>query len=87
MGDLVQGGVVKAVGAEGGDKFREAGGVADGGWDGGAVEVGAQSDSIDAETVDEVGEVADDRIQACVGVAMGVGTEIIDAEIEADDAV
>jgi hypothetical protein len=59
-GEFVKGAGRETGGAEGGDQVLQAGGVADGGGDGGAVEVGAERDAVFAEAVDEVGEVLGD---------------------------
>lgn len=59
VGHFVQGGIIKTCFAQGGDEFGQAGNVYQVVGHGGAVEVGAKADVVDADTVGDIDEVAD----------------------------
>ena len=54
MGDLAQSHIVIAARGQGGDEFRQAGHIADCTWYFGTVKGGAETDTVDAKTFNQV---------------------------------
>ncbi len=87
MGNFAQRHIVIAVFGQGSDELRQARHIADGLWYFDAIKVGAEADTVDAETVHQVIDVAHQRVQWRIRLVLTILAQHRDSEVEPDYAI